>query len=164
MNKFDLTRVPKQWAVALCALLFAALLAGSGCSAPAADSTDNGSAPAEASQAQTADDGAQAPAGTIAVEVNIDMPNNGLAESKAIGVDVPEGATAYDALVKSGVDVQAENSDYGKFVTSIDGVQNGSEGEASGWTYKVNDESPTVGCDSYVLKNGDVITWEFYIG
>lgn len=152
MNKFDLTRVPKQWAVALCALLFAALLAGAGCSAPAADNADSAGA-----------DAAQTQAASISVQVAIDMPDNGAAESTTATVEVPAGATAYDALVASGADVQAEDGDYGKFVTSINGVANGSEGEASGWIYKVNDESPSEGCDSYVLQNGDTVTWEFYV-
>lgn len=46
-----------------------------------------------------------------------------------------------------GWDVQVENSDYGKFVTSINGIANGSEGDASGWVYTVNDEQVMEACD-----------------
>mgnify|MGYP000783447926 CR=1 FL=1 len=43
--------------------------------------------------------------------------------------------------------MQVEDSDYGKFVTSINGIANGSEGEASGWVYTVNDETVMEACD-----------------
>ena len=32
-------------------------------------------------------------------------------------------------------------------------------GELSGWTYRVNGEVPSVGCDKYELKDGDKVEW-----
>ena len=155
MNKFDLTRVPKQWAVALCALLFAALLAGSGCSAPAAESTGSAAdKPVETAQGQPA---------MINVEVAIDMPDNGTAESTTSLVQVPEDATVYDALMASGADVQVEDSEYGKFIVAINGLENGADGKASGWVYTVNDNDVNASCDKYILANDDVVTWKFAV-
>ena len=32
-------------------------------------------------------------------------------------------------------------------------------GDLSGWIYYVNGVSPSIGCDQYVLKDGDSIRW-----
>ena len=64
----------------------------------------------------------------------------------------------------AGWDVQVEDSDYGKFVTSINGIANGSEGEASGWVYTVNDETVMEACDVRQLAAGDSVQWSFYVG
>ncbi|MGM9626294.1 MAG: DUF4430 domain-containing protein [Eubacteriales bacterium] len=32
-------------------------------------------------------------------------------------------------------------------------------GDLSGWIYKVNGETPSVGCGDYVLSDGDEIAW-----
>ncbi len=37
-------------------------------------------------------------------------------------------------------------------------------GELSGWLYKVNNESPGVGCSIYKLKDGDVVEWIYTCG
>ena len=37
-------------------------------------------------------------------------------------------------------------------------------GELSGWTYKVNNKSPNVGCSLYELKDGDKIEWIYTCG
>ena len=71
----------------------------------------------------------------IVVPVSITMPERAGAEPKTIEVTVPDGATVLQATEAAGWDVQVEDSDYGKFVTSINGIANGSEGEASGWVY-----------------------------
>lgn len=44
------------------------------------------------------------------------------------------------------------------FVTEIDDQANDANGN---WMYWVNSDLPTVGCDAYVLKPGDVVRWEF---
>ena len=37
----------------------------------------------------------------------------------------------------------------------------GDLGPISGWTYTVNGKSPSIGCDAYAVKDGDVIAWVF---
>ena len=34
-------------------------------------------------------------------------------------------------------------------------------GDLSGWIYRVNGESPSVGCGSYILSDGDRIVWHY---
>ena len=80
----------------------------------------------------------------IQVTMEVELPGD---ESSEV-VEVPEGSTVYDCLEASNVEFSAEDSTYGKFVTQISGVENGSQGEMSGWTFEVNGESPTSGCDS----------------
>ena len=75
------------------------------------------------------------------------LPESAGAEPKTIEVTVPDGATVLQATEAAGWDVQVEDSDYGKFVTSINGIANGSEGEASGLVYTVNDETVMEACD-----------------
>ena len=92
------------------------------------------------------------------------MPERAGAEPKTIEVTVPDGATVLQATEAAGWDVQVEDSDYGKFVTSINGIANGSEGEASGWVYTVNDETVMEACDVRQLAAGDSVQWSFYVG
>ena len=46
--------------------------------------------------------------------------------SESAEVSIPAEGTVYDALMATGWDVQAEDSDYGKYVTSINGIATGS--------------------------------------
>ena len=34
-------------------------------------------------------------------------------------------------------------------------------GDLSGWIYRVNGESPSVGCASYTLSDGDTVEWHY---
>lgn len=167
MNKFDITELPKQWLVALVALAFTFLLVVPGCAGEAADNGGNGENAAEQA-AQVAEEEAPIEAGQaaedIVVPVSITMPERAGAEPKTIEVTVPDGATVLQATEAAGWDVQVEDSDYGKFVTSINGIANGSEGEASGWVYTVNDETVMEACDVRQLAAGDSVQWSFYVG
>lgn len=40
----------------------------------------------------------------------------------------------------------------------------GSEGDASGWVYTVNDEQVMEACDVRQLTAGDSVQWSFYVG
>lgn len=163
MNKFDLTKARPQWLVALLALALTFALTAAGCAGdqqPAQDAAAN-----DAATEQQAPEGAEAAAAdTVNVTVAIDMPDNGMADSKVVETAIPAGGTAFDALEKSGATVQSEDGEYGKFVTAIDGIENGSQGASSGWVYTVNDEQVTESCDKYVLAEGDTVTWSFYVG
>ena len=167
MNKFDITELPKQWLVALVALAFTFLLVVPGCAGEAADNGSNGENAAEQA-AQVAEEEGPIEAGQavedIVVPVSITMPESAGAEPKTIEVTVVDGSTVLQATEAAGWDVQVENSDYGKFVTSINGIANGSEGDASGWVYTVNDEQVMEACDVRQLTAGDSVQWSFYVG
>ena len=169
MNKFDITELPKQWLVALVALAFAFWLGVPGCAGEAADNGGSGSGENAAEQAaQVAEEEGPIEAGQaaedIVVPVSITMPESAGAEPKTIEVTVADGSTVLQATEAAGWDVQVENSDYGKFVTSINGIANGSEGDASGWVYTVNDEQVMEACDVRQLTAGDSVQWSFYVG
>lgn len=169
MNKFDITELPKQWLVALVALAFTFVLVVPGCASKAADNGGSGSGENAAEQAaQVAEEEGPIEAGQaaedIVVPVSITMPESAGAEPKTIEVTVSDGSTVLQALEATGWDVQAEDSDYGKFVTSINGIANGSEGDASGWVYTVNDEQVMEACDVCQLTAGDSVQWSFYVG
>lgn len=169
MNKFDITELPKQWLVALAALAFTFLLVVPGCASEAADNGGSGSGENAAEQAaQVAEEEGPIEAGQaaedIVVPVSITMPESAGAEPKTIEVTVADGSTVLQATEAAGWDVQVENSDYGKFVMSINGIANGSEGDTSGWVYTVNDEQVMEACDVRQLTAGDSVQWSFYVG
>ncbi len=91
------------------------------------------------------------------------MPEGAAASSESAEVSIPAEGTVYDALMATGWDVQAEDSDYGKYVTSINGIANGSEGEMSGWVFTVNNEQVMEGCDVCKLADGDTVEWTFFV-
>lgn len=75
---------------------------------------------------------------------------------------MPQGSTAYDILMQTGLDVDAVSTEYGMYVRAIEGLAEKSAGEASGWLYEVNGESPMVGASSYILQAGDQVCWKFF--
>lgn len=96
----------------------------------------------------------------IAVTVEIDA-TAGEGEATSTEVEVDEGATVYDALVATGVDVNASDSDYGMYVQGIGGLAGGDFGDMSGWMFEVNGEMAEAGCSQYELSDGDVVTWTY---
>ncbi|MBM6675893.1 DUF4430 domain-containing protein [Olsenella uli] len=116
-----------------------------------------GGAPAAGGDAASGD-ATQEQQATIAVTVEIDA-TAGEGEKTSTEVDVPEGATAYDALVATGVDVNASDSEYGMYVQGIDGLAGGDFGDMSGWMFEVNGEMSDVSCSEATLADGDVVTW-----
>jgi len=80
------------------------------------------------------------------------------------GFDISEGYSAYDVLCdaarKYGIHMENEGSSGGmSYISGINHIYEFDHGELSGWTYRVNGETPSVGCGSYVLSDGDVIEW-----
>ena len=81
-----------------------------------------------------------------------------------------KGTTVYDAIVyackEADVVLDAQEGSYAgesyTYINSIAGLASGDMGSMSGWVYYVNDQSPDVSCEKYVLKDGDVVRWEFY--
>lgn len=77
----------------------------------------------------------------------------------ATEVGMPEGATAYDLLMKAakaaGLVVNASGSS--AYIVSINGIGEYDCGELSGWMFLVNGERPSTGCGGYSLQEGDRI-------
>ena len=79
-------------------------------------------------------------------------------------MEIHEGDTVYDILMATGVELAGTPGEGGMSIDMINGVENGSKGETSGWMYSVNGEFPTVYCDKLEVTDGDEIVWEFYEG
>ena len=66
-----------------------------------------------------------------------------------------EGVTAL-AILKDVAETETEDSSFGEFVTTINGVEgNGPKY----WLFYVNDEAATVGSSEYVTHDGETIEW-----
>ena len=74
-------------------------------------------------------------------------------------VDVAEGDTVYDILMKTDLAVSGKDTGDGIAIEAIEGVANGDKGEYSGWIYNVNGEMPMDYCDKLEVKDGDEIVW-----
>lgn len=100
---------------------------------------------------------------TITVHVAIDSSRAvpfGYPSSLGGGtVELREGASVYDALCATGVAVGGSSS----YVSSIGGLSEFACGSGSGWLYFVNGVSPSVGCNSAYVQNGDTVTWIYTI-
>ena len=118
-----------------------------------------GGTPASSAGDATAD-AAQEQQATVEATVEIDA-TAGEGESTTADVDLPEGATVYDALVATGADVNASDSDYGMYVQGINGLAGGVFGDMSGWMFEVNGEMAEVGCSQLEVADGDVTTWTY---
>jgi len=77
-------------------------------------------------------------------------------ENGVVTYDGQENKTAFDIL-KSLCEVKSSSSDFGEFVTSIDGI---TADDSNYWAFFVNDEYANVGASSYKTKEGDVIRWQ----
>ncbi len=106
-------------------------------------------------------------AGTVTISVRCDtvknsgkkhIPPDGVILKKT-EVEISEGDTVYDVLSEI---CKKENIIFSANMGYIEGINNLFEtdfGDSSGWIYFVNGESPSVGCDSYELSDGDEIRW-----
>jgi len=79
--------------------------------------------------------------------------------------EIAQGETVYDILVQAArqykIHLDNDTASAGAYIKGIGYIYHFDFGELSGWVYSVNGETPSVGCDKYVLKDGDVIKWEY---
>ncbi|MDD5749015.1 MAG: DUF4430 domain-containing protein [Actinomycetota bacterium] len=74
-------------------------------------------------------------------------------------VRVKQGETVIDAL-KAVADVRTSYG--GGFVSAIDGLGSSVESASSDWFYYVNGILPNRGSDSFSLKDGDFVWWDYH--
>ena len=99
----------------------------------------------------------------ITVSVTVDGSAVGAGSSSA-SVTIPAGATVYDALRAAGVSINAGNTQYGLYVSSIGGLAEKEHGGTSGWTYYVDGVMPMTSCANYKLAGGESIVWRYVTG
>ena len=155
VRMFGTASAPKK-RTALLSLFVCLVLAFavSGCPGTTA-ATDAGSAPAGSAAAASAEDAKMA----VAVKVDSSAADGSVAYDETVELD--EGATAYDALVATGLSINASDSQYGKYVEGIGGLAAYDFGDTSGWMFSVNGEDAQVSCDQLTLKDGDAVTFTY---
>lgn len=106
--------------------------------------------------------------------LNITKASEVIGEEVSIRVEAPDktiiegtetGTTAYEVLEKvlkkNNISLEAEDSQYGKFIKGISGVNSGKFGGHDGWLYYIKNgtkvETAGVSIDSYKLNKGDNI-------
>ncbi|MDO8055237.1 MAG: DUF4430 domain-containing protein, partial [Candidatus Hermodarchaeota archaeon] len=70
------------------------------------------------------------------------------------------GDTVFDILNQTATVVFTQYA-YGKFITSINGVDNNEGENGRYWQYWVNDELAPVAADNYVLVESDQVLWKY---
>ena len=110
------------------------------------------------------------PIGTVTVEILCDTALTGRNDAvilKEITVEIEEGETVYDVLTQVCIanrivlDAMSGSPTGGVYVRGIDGLHEFSHGDLSGWTYTVNSEQISIGCDKYKLSTNDKIVWTY---
>ncbi len=139
--------------IAACALFASLALAGCGSNAPAsssAASTQGSSSSAVASQQ------ADQPGELIETKATItDADGN----TTSYTVQIPAAdATALAVLEATDAEVTTENSQYGTYITAINGIT--AEGN-SGWVYTVNGEQIMEAVDVCPVATGDTVEFSF---
>ena len=72
------------------------------------------------------------------------------------------GATALDALVATGLSVNASSSPFGgSYVSASGGLAEDPSKGAWGWKYSVNGVDPQMSSGLYTLSDGDVVAWRY---
>lgn len=76
---------------------------------------------------------------------------------------IAQGDTVFTILTEAartyGIHMEYSGTEKMAYIKGIDHLYEFQHGDLSGWVYLVNDQSPSVGCGEYVLKDGDAISW-----
>ncbi len=82
-----------------------------------------------------------------------------------VSYEISKGDTVYDLLLKAvranRIQLDTRSSGDMIYVSGINWLYELEFGELSGWMYSVNGQSPSVGCGSYVLSDGDAVVWYY---
>lgn len=138
--------------IAACALFASLVLAGCGSNAPASSSAASTQGSSSAAASQQADQ----PGELIETKATItDADGN----TTSYTVQIPAAdATALAVLEATDAEVATENSQYGTYITAINGTA--AEG-SSGWVYTVNGEQVMEAVDVCPVAAGDTVEFSF---
>lgn len=78
-------------------------------------------------------------------------------------VTVQKGDTVYKALMIAAQEAGLAVVESGGYIQSIAELSAGDFGVMSGWIYTVNGETAMLGCNHYVLSDGDCIQWSYVV-
>lgn len=116
----------------------------------------------------------QAPIGTVTLTVRCDavpnlsdydyLPSDGILLATEVW-EIEAGETVYDILVqaarKHSLHLDATGAGEAMYVRGIGHLYEQEHGALSGWNYRVNGSTPSMGCAAYMLSDGDEIVWEY---
>ena len=87
------------------------------------------------------------------------IPENGIILD-VTEIPIAEGDTVYKVLTETvqANHIQMEHKENG-YIAGINYLYELQYGDLSGWMYRVNGEFPSVGCNEYLLHDGDSIEW-----
>lgn len=100
---------------------------------------------------------------TIQVSVKVD----GRTQTRNYTISMQEGLTLFNALTNyandssNGFTMQYSTSDYGAYITSINGDTADSSTEY--WEFEINGQPAPVGVSAYVVKSGDSIEFKLLL-
>lgn len=81
------------------------------------------------------------------------------------GFEIEPGNTVYDVLEEAtkrfNIHMDKKGGDGFIYISAIGHLYELQFGEMSGWVYHVNGNSPSVGCDNYIVSDGDIIEWMY---
>lgn len=101
---------------------------------------------------------------TIAVAVSVDSSSVGSPVSLVTTVTLQKGASVYDALLATGLSVNARSTQFGTYIASINGLAEKEHGAMSGWTYYVNGVFANKAASEISLSDGDAVSWVYVSG
>ena len=110
------------------------------------------------------------PVGSVAITIRCDLVAGEADYIPADGIllapeefPISSGDTVYDVLLRAAqvhrLSIDARGSDSYTYVAGIGYLYELAFGDLSGWVYRVNGTSPTVGCGAYTVEDGDTIEW-----
>ena len=97
---------------------------------------------------------------TFSVDCSL-VSDKKLVEKTTVGIG--DNDTAYSVLIRvcreNGLTVINSGTAVSPYITGIGGIYEAEYGQTSGWGYKVNGVSPSVGSGAYRLSDGDTLEW-----
>lgn len=97
------------------------------------------------------------------IRIAIERSTLGLGDLYNGTIEIENGDTPYSILKKAGLDVRSTGSGSNIYVQSINGLSEFDHGATSGWMYSVNGTFPNVSASAYILKNGDIVKWQYTV-
>ena len=92
-------------------------------------------------------------------------PEDGIILEKS-AIPFREGDSVFDVLLTAArlhrIQMEHDGGEEGMaYVTGINYLYEYTHGDLSGWIYSVNGETFSIGCGSYMVKDGDEILWQY---
>ena len=165
-----MSKQSKLLSIIVVAFALALMFALAGCGQQASSSSaaaSSGSASAGAASTSAASTSATSASATepAADEVSYTMTIDASDADKGLlfeGIGTAKkGATVYDVLIDTELDLSVITSSGSTYVDGIADVVASEVGPNAGWLFTVNGESPNVGADAYQIADGDEIVWKF---